>query len=155
METVGREWDLFQDSQKRRWESIFRLPSVRTLQIINFRGIPISALFLCHNIESLYVDKFTSFAAPNLERSVENAFLPLTNITSVQTAREFNTLDPLFNVYPSIGAPLIDKNIVKYLFVNRISDDDCYTLKDFPSLRSFDADICESTSMSQYYRSCY
>lgn len=44
-EGVQEYWDLLEESQKRAWESILRLPSVEKLQILRFSGIPISVLF--------------------------------------------------------------------------------------------------------------
>ncbi|KAF5319579.1 hypothetical protein D9619_008490 [Psilocybe cf. subviscida] len=135
-------WDILQESHKQWWESVVRLPSLTSLQIVNFWGMPISVIFPCMNLNALCIDECSTFSEPQSGGSLETiSHLPLTNIVSVQTARDFSSLDPLFTVYPSIGVPLMDKNNVKSLFLPRIWDNECAKLKDFPSLRSFDVDI--------------
>lgn len=138
-------WHVLRRSRKRRWESIFQLPSVHTLHLFGFSDIPVYVLFPCTNLQSLHLNEYTVFKAPKYTDNLEHgSHLPLTKLVSVQTALDFQALDPLFTVHPSIGAPLIDKKNVKYLFINRIHDDDCWKLRDFSSLHSLEVNLCES-----------
>ena len=143
---ADQRWASLQDSQKQAWTSIFRLPSVQNLQILNLWNIPISVLFPCTRLRSLYLDRFASFDVPALEGSLEDiSHLPLTSIVSVQADGGFEVLKLLFKVYPSIGVPLFDKSNVRHLFMRRVKENECVELRNFLSLRSFGVEICKST----------
>lgn len=139
-------WRSLGEPQKRHWQSIIQLPAVRTLEVLGFADIPTSILFPCLHLRALYIDKFSTLDEPELGSGQSNvSHLPLLNLTSVRTSWDIKSLEPLFTVYPSIGVPLVKKSNVNELFVNRIWDDDCSKLRDFPALRSFGIYLCEST----------
>lgn len=137
-------WNMVRGPQKEWWKSIIRLPSLTSLQLRNFWGVPISVLLPYTNLGALCINDCSTFSEPELEGSPGNVSrLPLPNLISVHTAREFSSLDPLFNVYPSIGLPVVDKNKLQCLFLFKIRDKECSKLRDFPSLQAFGVDICE------------
>ncbi|KAF5319437.1 hypothetical protein D9619_008509 [Psilocybe cf. subviscida] len=145
-------WHLLEAPEKRRWESVIQLPSLRTLEILDLWRIPVSVLFSCTNLQDLYFDIQSAFDEPDLEGGLNDiSHLPLRNLTSIRTDWHFDFLDPLFTVYPLIGVPLVEKSSITCLSICRMWDIECRKFGQFPSLRSLSVDLSQLINPSSLF----